>query len=108
MTRMKWCAILALILIMANAPLFAVAGSYPEKPIEFVTHSAPGGGGDIFARHIVNLMEKEKLAVVPLVVVNKAGEAVPSGYRMWRQRKGSLIRFLRHPRASMPPWSRER
>lgn len=59
-------------MILASAPL-AVAGPYPEKNIEFVTHSAPGGGSDIFARHIANLLEKEKIVSVPLVVVNKSG-----------------------------------
>lgn len=59
-------------MVLVSAPL-AAAGPYPEKPIELVTHSAPGGGGDIFSRHIVNLMEKEKIVPVPLVVVNKSG-----------------------------------
>ncbi|MBA4423221.1 MAG: hypothetical protein C0390_09010 [Syntrophus sp. (in: bacteria)] len=59
---------------MVLSPAFlAAAGPYPEKTIEFVTHSAPGGGSDIFSRHIANLMEKEKLVPVPLVVVNKSG-----------------------------------
>lgn len=59
-------------LVLASA-VVAMAAAYPEKAVELVTHSAPGGGSDIFSRHIVNLMEKEKIVSVPLVVVNKSG-----------------------------------
>jgi putative tricarboxylic transport membrane protein len=53
----------------------AAAGPYPEKPIEFVTHSAPGGGSDVFARRMGDMIAKEKILPVPLVVVNKSGGA---------------------------------
>ncbi len=73
MNRSTISALMALASMVLGAAALAVAGPYPEKPIEFVTHSAPGGGSDIFARHIANLMEKEKIISVPLVVVNKSG-----------------------------------
>src|SRR5512137_9352 len=68
----RFSAVLFLVFMFLGSPTIAAA-AYPEKPIEFVTHSAPGGGSDIFARHIANLMEKEKIVSVPLVVVNKSG-----------------------------------
>ena len=43
----------------------------PSRPIELVVHSAPGGGSDVFARAIVEMVEKEKLLQQPLRVVNK-------------------------------------
>ena len=42
----------------------------PSKPIELVVHSAPGGGSDVFARAVVEMVQKEKL-LLPLRVVNK-------------------------------------
>jgi len=67
--------------MVLGAPTIAGA-AYPEKPIEFVTHSAPGGGSDIFARRVVDMAAQQKIFPVPLVVVNKPGGsgAVATGY----------------------------
>ncbi len=43
----------------------------PSKPIELVVHSAPGGGSDVFARAVVEMVQKEKLLPLPVHVVNK-------------------------------------
>jgi putative tricarboxylic transport membrane protein len=51
----------------------AAAQFKPTKPIEFMTHTGPGGGGDVFARAIAAAMEKEKLLPVRMQVVNKTG-----------------------------------
>jgi putative tricarboxylic transport membrane protein len=52
------------------------AQSYtPSKPIELVVHSAPGGGSDVFARAVVEMVEKEKLLTQPIRVVNKTAGA---------------------------------
>ena len=56
----------------------AVAGSAtaqfkPTRPIEMIVHTAPGGGADILARHIAQLVDREKLAPVRIQVNNKAG-----------------------------------
>jgi len=58
------------------AAIVAPAGAQdfkPTRPIEFVTHTGPGGGGDVFARAISSAMEKEKLMPVRMQVVNKTG-----------------------------------
>ena len=62
----------ALVLVAAAEPLHA-QGFKPTKPIEFVTHTGPGGGGDVLARFIATAMEKEKLLPVRMQVVNKTG-----------------------------------
>jgi putative tricarboxylic transport membrane protein len=50
----------------------AWAQSYkPSRPVEIVVHSAPGGGSDVFARAVVEMVQKEKLFPQPLQVVNK-------------------------------------
>jgi len=52
------------------------AQSYkPGRPVEIVVHSAPGGGSDVFARAVVEMVEKEKLLPQPLRVVNKTAGA---------------------------------
>ncbi len=64
---------LVLASVILGSAILAAAAPYPEKPIEFVTHSAPGGGSDIFARRIADMIGQQKLIPVPLVVVNKSG-----------------------------------
>jgi len=47
--------------------------AYPEKPIEFVVHSAAGGGSDIFSRTVAHILEKEGLVKQKINVVNRTG-----------------------------------
>ena len=49
------------------------AQSYPSKPVEFVVHTSPGGGTDLFARAISEFMAREKIFSQPLIVSNKPG-----------------------------------
>jgi putative tricarboxylic transport membrane protein len=65
--------IVAAMLALAAAAPVCAQGFKPTKPIEFVTHTGPGGGGDVFARAISTAMEKEKLMPVRMQVVNKTG-----------------------------------
>lgn len=51
------------------------AQTYPSKPLEFVVHSAPGGGPDVFARAVTEMINREKLLAQPLIVANRAGGA---------------------------------
>ena len=51
----------------------AQAAFAPQKPVELVVHTGPGGGNDVLARAIVSMVEKESLLPVRLVVVNKPG-----------------------------------
>jgi len=59
--------------VAANAGTVLAQAFKPSKPIEFVTHTGPGGGGDVIARFISSAMEKEKLLPVRMQVVNKTG-----------------------------------
>jgi putative tricarboxylic transport membrane protein len=58
--------------VIATAPV-AAQGYKPAKPVEIVTHTGPGGGGDVAARFIASALEKEKLLPVRMQVVNKPG-----------------------------------
>src|SRR6478752_3658044 len=59
-------------LLLAAAPT-AFAQWTPTKPMDIIVHTGPGGGNDVLARAIANMVEKEKLLPVRLQVVNKPG-----------------------------------
>ena len=42
----------------------------PTRPVELVVHSAPGGGSDVFANVLVEILEAEKLLAQPMRIVN--------------------------------------
>ena len=67
----RWAAITALAL-GASAPAAAEDWA-PRKTVSVVVHTGPGAGSDVFARAVINIIEKEKLAPVRFVVVNKTG-----------------------------------
>jgi putative tricarboxylic transport membrane protein len=59
--------------LAAIPPSVPAQGFVPTKPVEFVTHTGVGAGGDVLARFIANAMEKEKLLPVRMHVANKTG-----------------------------------
>jgi putative tricarboxylic transport membrane protein len=70
--------IVTLIAVLATSTFANPAwpqGYKPSRPIEVVVHSAPGGGSDVFARAVVEMVEKEKLLAQPMRVVNKTAGA---------------------------------
>lgn len=63
----------AFVLATLVAPQLTEAQPYPSKPIEFVVHTAPGGGTDVFARAMGEMLHREKLITQPILVVNRVG-----------------------------------
>jgi putative tricarboxylic transport membrane protein len=47
----------------------------PERPIEFVIQTSPGGGSDTYARLWIGIIEKLDLSPVPITPVNMPGGA---------------------------------
>lgn len=45
----------------------------PEKPVELIAASGPGGNTDRLARTIQRIIQDEKLVIVPINVINKTG-----------------------------------
>ncbi|MES2946802.1 MAG: tripartite tricarboxylate transporter substrate binding protein [Pseudomonadota bacterium] len=45
----------------------------PGKTLEVIVHTAPGGGNDLLARAVAQMLEKEKLLPVRMQVINKPG-----------------------------------
>jgi putative tricarboxylic transport membrane protein len=76
------------LLLAAIAPPIAAQGFKPVKPIEFITHTGPGGGGDVLARGIAAAMEKEKLLPVRMQVVNKTGGGGLTAMAYLAEKKG--------------------
>jgi tripartite-type tricarboxylate transporter receptor subunit TctC len=66
----------------------AEAAWQPTKPVEFVIMAGPGGGADIYARFISGLIEKNKLAPVPFVPVNRDGGAGAVAMEYTRGKEG--------------------
>lgn len=58
--------------LLAATPVWA-AEFKPTKPVEFIVHTGPGGGADVLARFISQVIDKEKLAPVRFTVNNKSG-----------------------------------
>lgn len=77
--------------IAAAVALGAAAVSaqpYPSKPIEFVVHVNPGGGTDVFARLVTEIMNREKLVSQPLVVQNRPGGAGTIAFNYVKGKRG--------------------
>jgi putative tricarboxylic transport membrane protein len=60
------------------AVLFAAAGLAhgqwtPTRTVDIIVHTGPGGGSDVLARAMVQMIEREKLVPVRMQVVNKPG-----------------------------------
>lgn len=60
----------------------------PARPIEIVVQAAAGGGSDIFARKIGDVLTKDKLVTQPISVVNKSGGSGAVAYNYMVQKKG--------------------
>ncbi len=68
-----WFVLLAAAAVFSGIGAAAAQGFKPSRPVEFVVHTGPGGGGDVLARALVAVIEKEKLLPVRMQVANKPG-----------------------------------
>jgi putative tricarboxylic transport membrane protein len=66
--RFTGIAVALACLVLSGGPTLAFQ---PTGPIEVVVHSAPGGGSDVFARALADIITQEKLLSQPLLIVNK-------------------------------------
>lgn len=83
--------------IMALSLGFAWSQEFkPSKQIETVVHTGPGGGSDLLARAIAELLQKEKLVSQRLQVVNKSGggSAVAMSYLAEKKGETHTIGFF--------------
>jgi putative tricarboxylic transport membrane protein len=84
--------LLAMILSVAlfgHGQMAALAASqYPTKPITLLVPMSAGGGSDVMARAIANVMQKEQILPQPLVVENRPGGSGAIGYTYVAKRMG--------------------
>jgi putative tricarboxylic transport membrane protein len=69
------------------APLVS-AQAYPSKTLEFIVHVNPGGGTDVFARLIQEIITREKLVTTPMIVASKTGGAGTVAFNYVKGKRG--------------------
>lgn len=86
---------IATLLFVCTAPVWSQEFK-PTKQIETVVHTGPGGGSDLFARAIAELLQKEKLISQRMQVVNKSGggSAVAMSYLAEKKGENHTIGFF--------------
>jgi putative tricarboxylic transport membrane protein len=87
--RAGWLAA-AFLALAAAAPLPALAQAWqPERAVEIIVGTSPGGGQDRSARFVQKLIQDHKLVPVPTAVVNKPGAGSSIGYTYLSQQAGN-------------------
>src|SRR5688572_162131 len=69
-------AVLALAVSLATSFATAAWGQSswrPEKPVEFIVPTAPGGNSDKLTRLAQKILQDRKLVTTPMVVMNRTG-----------------------------------
>ena len=66
----------------------AGAQPFPSKPLEFVVHVNPGGGTDVFARLVMEIISREKLVSQPMNVATRTGGAGVVAFNYVKSRRG--------------------
>jgi putative tricarboxylic transport membrane protein len=87
-------AVIILLALLVSAVGTQAAEWKPAKPIQFVVPYAPGGGSDVLARSIENVIKTDKLSPVPLIVVNQAGGGSTIGTTSVAQSPGNVHMLL--------------
>jgi hypothetical protein len=67
---------------------YAHAQGYPSRPIEFVAHTSPGSGTDLFGRNVTNLLEKEKLLSQAITHSNRTGGLGAVAFNYIKSKRG--------------------
>jgi len=84
--------VVSIVLIAAGAN--AVAQSYPVKPIELISPTGAGGGSDLVARTVAEIIMREKLLAQPVIVLNKPGGGGAVGQAYAATRRGDAYTII--------------
>jgi len=63
-------------------------GFKPSRPVEVVVHTNPGGGSDVFARAIAEMVDRERLLSHRMAVANKSGGSGATAMAYLAEKKG--------------------
>lgn len=75
--------IVLLSLFLVGSPFFsasALSAEYPSRPIEIVTHSAPGGPNNLICHLISEIVQKEKVLPQPVFITLKPGSGMAAAF----------------------------
>jgi putative tricarboxylic transport membrane protein len=86
-TRRTALALAAAVTFMGTLPA-AADGWKPIKPVELVIMAGQGGGADRLARLFQSIIQKEKLANMPMLPVNKGGGSGAEAMRYLKDKAG--------------------
>jgi putative tricarboxylic transport membrane protein len=84
--RCNWIPLLLGCVAAAATPAYGQA--FPSRPLELVVHTSPGGGTDVFARAVADIIMKEKLLPQPVTVSNRSGGAGAVAYNYIKSKRG--------------------
>jgi putative tricarboxylic transport membrane protein len=62
-----------LMMLLATGSILCTAQSYPSRPIDLISPTGAGGGSDLVARMVAEIVAREKLLPQPMIVQNKPG-----------------------------------
>ena len=82
----RYCSVALVALLAMPAP--RAAQSFPSRPLEFIVHTSPGGGTDVFARAVADIINREKLLPQPVQVANRTGGSGAIAYNYVKSRRG--------------------
>ncbi|MDP9129232.1 MAG: tripartite tricarboxylate transporter substrate-binding protein, partial [Candidatus Binatota bacterium] len=89
MKRVSYLFPVALVGVAMLLPHSAASQEFkPSKQIETVVHTGPGGGSDLFARAIAEMLQKEKMISQRMQVVNKSGGGPAVAMAYLAEKKG--------------------
>ena len=95
MTRRAALAGVASIAMIAAGATSALAeGWKPQKPIEMVIMAGQGGGADRLARLFQSIIQKEGLASMPILPVNKGGGSGAEALRYLKDNEGDAHKIM--------------
>lgn len=86
-TRRIAMAVAASAAFAASVPAMA-ADWKPQKPVEMVIMAGQGGGADRLARLFQSMIQKERLASMPVLPVNKGGGSGAEALRYLKDKEG--------------------
>ena len=66
----------------------------PDRAVEIIVGTSPGGGQDRSARFVQKLIQDNKLVAVPTAVVNKPGAGSSIGYTYLNQQEGNAHHLM--------------
>jgi putative tricarboxylic transport membrane protein len=92
---------LAVLLVSTVASQRAGADWKPEKPVTLIVPFGAGGGTDVTARALVEVINKNGLSPQPWVVVNKPGAGGLNGVRYIKERAGDPYTLVAMVTSSM-------